>query len=129
MQPSHEATFRAWLRALEQGAPLAQFFAPDVRSHELPNLLFPAGAERDAYALQQASERGKQVVREQRIEVNSVLVDGDQLAARMVWSATLRVSLGARPEGSTLRCSIAAFLRFRDGLIVEHWTYDCYHAD
>ena len=125
----HAKLYREWLRAIEQGATgdeLARYFTPDVLAIELPNLIFPAGARRDLAAILQAAVRGKDVVRDQRFEVRSILIDGDRLAAEVEWSATLCVPVGARPAGETLRSFFAAFVTFRAGRIAENRSYDCY---
>lgn len=125
----HAAHFLAWLRALERGvtgSELAAFFTPDVLAYELPNLVSPRGARRDLSELLAAAERGQQVVRDQRFEVHALIRDGDQLAARLTWSAQLACAVGGRAEGERLSASIASFVTFRDGRIAENHSYDCY---
>ncbi|WP_395104127.1 nuclear transport factor 2 family protein [Actinomadura sp. SCN-SB] len=105
---------------------LAEFLAADVVHREMPNALFPHGAERDLAAMQEAGRRGREALARQRFEVLNAVADGDQVALEVLWEGTLAVPYGALPAGHTLRAHIATFLRVRDGKIVEQRNYDCY---
>jgi ketosteroid isomerase-like protein len=119
----------AYLAAIERGAvgpELAAFFAPDVRFHELPNLLVSAGKVSDLAALLAAAERGQKVVAGQKFVVQHVVSEADTVALEAEWTATLRVPLGKTPAGGHLRAQMGIFITFRDGRIVSQRNYDCY---
>ena len=52
--------------------------------------------------------------------------DGDRLAVQFTWTATVATDLGAIPAGTPLVSHVAAFYIFRDGLVLEQSSYDCY---
>lgn len=112
--------------AFAAGDELAAFFHPDATHHEYPNALFPDGNIRTVKEMCAAAEAGRHTLREQSFEVlNAVAMDG-QVAVEVLWTGVTAVPLGGIPAGSTLRAHIAAFLEFRDGLILAQRNYDCY---
>ncbi|AIS02365.1 hypothetical protein SGLAU_32155 [Streptomyces glaucescens] len=117
----HEAVAR--LAAPEE---LAEFLHPDMIHSQLPNAVFPAGAERDLAETLAASARARTLLSDQSYEVINAVACGDQVALEIRWSGTLAVGFGDLPEGHVMRAHIAAFLEFRDGRIVAQRNYDCY---
>jgi ketosteroid isomerase-like protein len=129
MSTSNLETARRFVQAVEQGAAsdaLRQLCDPAVTQHEYPNRLFPKGAQRDAKALLESSERGKQVLSSQRYEIRNAVAAGDYVALELDWTGTLAVPLGTLQPGATLHASIGQFLTFREGRIVSIRNYDCY---
>ncbi|WP_433207483.1 nuclear transport factor 2 family protein [Dactylosporangium sp. CS-047395] len=117
----HEAVGRG-----ATGAELAAFFTPDMLHRELPNLLFPDGAERDLPAVLDAAERGQAVLSAQTYEVLNVVAAGDKVAVEVRWSGTLAVAYGELPAGHVMHAHIGTFLDVRDGRISGQRNYDCY---
>ncbi|MFB8245600.1 nuclear transport factor 2 family protein [Streptomyces sp. NPDC055952] len=117
----HEAVAR--LAAPEE---LAEFLHPDMTHSQLPNTLFPTGADRDLTETLSASARARTLLAAQSYDVVNAVADGDQVALEIKWSGTLAVGFGELPAGHVLRAHIAAFLDFRDGRIVAQRNYDCY---
>jgi hypothetical protein len=118
-----------YLRAVEAqvaDTELARFFTADVKQRELPNRLFERGVERGLTELLAGSRKGREVVRNQRYELKSALVDGDRVAAEIEWSAELKVPLASTPAGGTLRAHLGVFFRIEAGRIAEQHNYDCY---
>ena len=125
----HAVLYQRWLHALEsgeKGPELARFFTPDMVNVEHPNLLFPTGKRSSLEDVLRASERGVEVVEQQRYQVRELLVLGDRIAARISWSGVLKVGFGAFAKGDTLQAEIAQFVTIRDGRVAENQTYDCY---
>ena len=118
---------KAFLRSIEtrDGAALA-YYAPDIVQREFPNRLVVDGATRDLAALRVGVARGEQAVREERYEIVRALESGDEVALELIWTATLRVPLGALPAGGVMRAYLAMFLTWRDGKIVSQRNYDCF---
>ena len=52
--------------------------------------------------------------------------DGDRVAVQFTWTATVTADLGAVPAGTRLMSHVAAFSIFRDGLVLEQSSNDCY---
>jgi ketosteroid isomerase-like protein len=116
------------LRAIEQSdeATLLDVFAEDAQQIEFPNRLLPNGATRDRAALLEGFRRGKQVIREQRFELQKTIVSGDDVAYECIWTATLAASIGSLNPGDTMRARFGVFLTLRDGKIVSQRNYDCF---
>jgi ketosteroid isomerase-like protein len=117
----HEAVAR--LAAPEE---LAEFLHPDMTHSQLPNALFPAGADRDLAETLAASARARTLLTAQSYDVTSAVAAGDRVALEIKWSGTLAAGFGELPAGHVLRAHIAAFLEFRDGRIIAQRNYDCY---
>lgn len=120
---------RAYLRAIEEEAPeetLRAFFTEDVEQIEFPNRLVPSGATRDLAALLAGNVKGRAVVEQQRYEIASVVARGDVVAVELVWTATLRVPIGALAAGDTMRARFAVFVELVDGRIRRQRNYDCF---
>ncbi|MGW3990583.1 nuclear transport factor 2 family protein [Streptomyces sp. NPDC004830] len=117
----HEAVAR--LAAPEE---LAEFLHPDMTHSQLPNALFPAGADRDRAETLAASARARTLLAAQSYDVTNAVVTGDQVALEIRWSGTLATGFGDLPAGHVMRAHIAAFLEFRDGRIIAQRNYDCY---
>jgi ketosteroid isomerase-like protein len=127
----HLRLIRDYLASLEREvseSELQQFFADHVRQREFPNRLLETGAERDLVALLAGCRKGRQVVRNQRYDVASALVDGDRVAVELTWTAELKVALASKPAGATLTAHCGMFFRIADGRIVEQHNYDCFDA-
>ncbi len=101
-------------------AKLAAITHPDVRFSEMPNLINPAGTERDREAALAGFDKGRELLSEQSYDVLARVVDGDTIAARVTWRGTLAAT------GQELTAHIATFTQVRDGKIYRHATYDCY---
>ncbi|PTL76015.1 nuclear transport factor 2 family protein [Vitiosangium sp. GDMCC 1.1324] len=129
MSQTNLETARRYLRALEEGKTgdaMLAFFHPEVMQREYPNRLVPSGVTRDLRGLIESGEKGQKVVSSQRFEVKHTVAEGDHVALRVEWSATLKVPIGSLPIGGTMRASFGVFLSFRDGRIIEQHNYDCF---
>ena len=126
---------RAYLAAIEADTDPAAGVQPDgavafyheaVRQEELPNRLVPNGAVRDLAAIREAAARGRGVLRAQRYEVRTALVQGTRVALETLWVGTLAIPLGNIPAGGQMRAHFAMFLDFDDGRIRGQRNYDCF---
>lgn len=98
---------------------------------EHPNALSPRGQRRGKpQILADLSDgdipSGGDMLTDQTFDVLDVLVDGSRAAVRGRWSGVLREAAGPLPAGTRLAANVAAFLRVKDGLVVEHESYECY---
>ena len=117
------------LRSIERGdtgAALGRHFHPDAQQREFPSLISPMGGVRGLDDMLAASERGAGLLAWQRYDVQTAAVDGDLVVLQLTWTAALAVPLRDLPEGHVLVAHVAMFLRFRDGLVIEQNSYDCY---
>jgi predicted ester cyclase len=128
-EAENTAVVLRFLRAVEEGATgpkLRSFFAETVIQEELPNRLYPNGMRRDLSAILSSAERGQAAIRDQKYQVRSIVAAGDHVAVEMIWTGTLKVSLGNLAAGHQLRAHLSMFLDLHDGKIVALRNYDCY---
>jgi ketosteroid isomerase-like protein len=105
---------------------LAKLVAPDVRFVERPNLISPAGNERDAAAMRAGLERGRQLLAWQTYDVRDHLARGDTVITRIRWSGELAVDAGPWPAGTRMAAWCVAHYRLAAGRIVHIEQHDCY---
>lgn len=118
-----------YLKAIEGGGKfdkLGLFFAPDIIQIEYPNRLISQGAKRTLQALQEAHERGSQIIESQHYEVRNAISSGDWVALEVTWTAHLKIEIGTLPAGNEMRANFGVFLNFRDGKIIRQHNYDCF---
>ena len=119
---------RRYLAALSAGAGpdhLEQFFVPDVVQEEYPNRITPNGAVRDLQALKDARTRGLALMSSERYELTNAVAQGEQVAAEMTWTGTVRTAVGPFVPGQTLAARLGVFFEFREGRIARQRNYDC----
>lgn len=107
-------------------ADLRPLLSPDLRVTERPNAVAPTGAVRDLEATLAGFRAGKSLLAAQEFEVHEVLARGNRAAVRATWRGVIGVSAGAYRAGQRLTAHVASLLTVRDGLVVEHETFDCY---
>jgi ketosteroid isomerase-like protein len=100
---------------------IADLLAADMRFVERPNLVYPGGTERDPAQVLESVERGRELLREQRLDVVDHVVDGDRVVTRVVWNGTLA-------NGSRMRADSSMHFTVRDGRIAWQENYDCFHV-
>ena len=105
---------------------LATLLAADVRFVERPNLVNPAGGERDGGGMRDGIEAGRRLLARQRYEVRDHLARGDVVMTRMRWSGELAIDAGPWPKGTRLTAWCVARYRLDGGRIVEIEQHDCY---
>ena len=105
---------------------LADLLAPDVRFVERPNLINPAGSERDADAIRAALEVGRQLLAWQSYEARDHVADGETVVTRMRWSGELAVAAGPWPAGTRMSAWCVAHYRVLEGRITHIEQHDCY---
>jgi ketosteroid isomerase-like protein len=99
---------------------------PDARFVERPNPVVPAGAVRDVEQTLAGFASGKALLSSQEIEIHEIVVSGDRAAVRSTWRGTVGRDAGAFRAGTLLEAHMAGWLTVRDGVVVEHETFDCY---
>lgn len=105
---------------------LRPLLGPDVRVTEHPNAVTPRGAVRDRAATLAGFGSGKALLREQSFDPHEVLVHGERAAVRATWRGVVGVDAGPYRAGQVLVAHVAALLTVRDGVVVDHETFDCY---
>ena len=123
---SHADTVRAYLRAIEQDAPLTDFFTDDVVQEEFPNALSPTGATRTLTDIEAGRKRGRSVLSGQNYEVLSLVEDGTKVACEVIWRGALAISIGSLKAGDTMTARFAVFFEFRGARICSQRNYDCF---
>jgi ketosteroid isomerase-like protein len=99
---------------------------PEVVFVEHPSPMAPHGRTHGLDGMVAGFLAGKDLLAEQRLDVASLLVDGDRVAVQATWTGVVRHDAGRLPAGARLTAHLAAFLTVRDGLVARHETYDCY---
>jgi ketosteroid isomerase-like protein len=120
---------RDYMSAIERAAPfeeVAAYLHPDVVFEEYPNRVTPNGAVRTLAEARIGAERGKQLLSRQTYEVLNSLVDGNQVAMEVQWTAELAIPLGTLKAGDTMRARFGVFFELRDGRIWRQRNYDCF---
>jgi ketosteroid isomerase-like protein len=105
---------------------LRALLAPDAVFVEHPNPISPRGARRTTEETLAGFTSGKALLSAQSIEVRDMIVLGERVAVRSTWRGTVGVEAGPLKPGDELVAHMGGFLTVRDGLVVEHETYDCY---
>jgi ketosteroid isomerase-like protein len=105
---------------------LAELVAPDVRFVERPNLVNPAGSERDAAAMWAGVVQGQKLLAWQSYEVRDHVADGDTVVTRMRWTGELAVDAGPWSAGTRLAAWCVAHYRVAAERIVHIEQHDCY---
>jgi ketosteroid isomerase-like protein len=123
------STVRAYLAALqngEAGDSLRRFFTEDARQIEMPNRLNTHGQDSNLEHMLERSVQGLKILRHQRYEIVSEVVQGDSVAVEVRWTGILAISFGNMAPGAEMGASIALFFRFCDGRISSQHNYDCF---
>ena len=107
-------------------AELDECLRPDARFVERPNLVNPAGSERDAAAIRSGVEAGRRLLAWQSYTVRDHVAAGDTVVTRMRWEGELAVAAGPWPAGTRLSAWCVAHYRLVDGRIAEIEQHDCY---
>jgi hypothetical protein len=102
--------------------------APNVRFVERPNLVNPAGSERDLSGMVSGIAAGRQLLAWQSYEVLDHVTQGDLVVLRMRWSGELATDAAAWKRGTLLSAWCVGHYRLDGGLIVEIEQHDCYEA-
>jgi len=105
---------------------LTELLDPDVRVVERPNMITPAGSERDGAAMRAALEKGRQLLAWQSYEVRDHVADGDTVVTRMRWTGELAVDAGPWRAGTRMSAWCVAHYRLSGGRIVRIEQHDCY---
>ena len=129
MTSPHQSHLLRLYTAISAGATgdeLAAYFHPDAQQIEYPSVMRPQGHRRGLAEMRQGAEIGAKIISDQHYEVHTMVEDGDRVAVQFTWTATVTADLGAVRAGTALVSHVAAFYIFRDGLVLEQSSYDCY---
>jgi ketosteroid isomerase-like protein len=129
-EQSNVAVVERFLAAFDRrwptGAELDELLHPDVTFVERPNLVNPAGSERDAAAIRAGAEAGRALLAWQSYTARDHVAASDRVVTRMRWEGELAVDAGPWPAGTQLTAWCVAHYRLDGGRIVEIEQHDCY---
>jgi ketosteroid isomerase-like protein len=119
---------RALFEAIERGDrnELLALYAENAVQIEHPNRLKPKGDRRAPAKMADDLARGKQMLKSERYDIVSAVVQGDRVALQVEWEGVLAVPIGALKPGASMRTFSGIFLRFEGGRIAEQHNYDCF---
>jgi ketosteroid isomerase-like protein len=129
MSSEHERLIRNLLDAISSNAPaeeVAAYWHPDAEQVEYPSVMRPHGHTRGMAEMLEGYDAGSGLLRHQRYDVHTVVVEGDEVAVQLTWTATTAVDAGSLPAGTDLVAHVAIFYVLRDGKILRQSSYDCY---
>jgi len=100
----------------------------EMRFHELPNRIRPAGGVDDIAAMRAGLRKAAEgkVLRGQRYIVNEVIAAGDRVIVEARWEGDLATPVGKLETGESLIAHLCMIFRLKDGQIIEQRNYDCY---
>lgn len=106
----------------------AALLHPDMKFHELPNRIRPAGGVDDVAAMMEGLRRAGEgkLLTGQRYTIGDVVAAGDRVVVEARWEGDLAMPLGRLRAGETLVAHICMVFRLSNDLIVEQRNYDCY---
>ena len=101
---------------------------PDMRFHELPNRIRPAGGVDDVSRMMTALRRSgeRKVLTAQRYIVGEVIDAGDRVVVEARWEGDVAIPIGKLQPGDTMVAHICMVFRLLGGRIIEQRNYDCY---
>lgn len=92
------AVVERWLGSFDRRWPspqdLDELLAADIVFVERPNMLKPAGDERDGEGMRTGIEMGRKLMAWQTYEVRDHVADGDTVVTRMRWTGELAIDAG-----------------------------------
>jgi ketosteroid isomerase-like protein len=124
------AIVERWLAAFDrrwtEEHELGELLTEDVRFSERPNLVNPAGSDRDRAALLAGLRAGRSLLAWQTYDARDHIASGDMVVTRMRWSGELAVDAGPWPAGTVLSAWCVAHYTLRGGRIAHIEQHDCY---
>jgi ketosteroid isomerase-like protein len=127
---SNVAVVERFLAAFDRRWPtdeeLAELVDLDVRFVERPNLVNPAGSERDAASMRAGLDVGRSLLAWQSYEIRDHVAEGDVVVTRMRWRGELAVDAGTWPAGTQLSAWCVAHYTLKAGRIARIEQHDCY---
>jgi len=121
-----ERFLAAFDRRWPTGDELDLLLSPDIRFVERPNLINPAGSERDAEQIKAGLEAGQQLLAWQSYEPRDHIASGDTVVTRMRWAGELAVDAGPLPAGTLMAAWCVAHYDLAAGRITRIEQHDCY---
>lgn len=95
---------------------LDEIFAEDLIDHT------PLGETRGREAAKELFEQLRAAFPDLEVTVEDMIAEGDTVAARVKWHATHEGEFrGIEPTGREVEFPVMAFLRLKDGKVVERW--------
>ena len=105
---------------------LESLLHPDASLVEHPNPVVPEGAHRGVEDPLGGFRAGRDLLSEQAFEIFELMTQGERAALRARWQGVVGQDAGPFKRGDKLTAHVAAFVTVRDGLVLEHETFDCY---
>jgi len=131
MHPEAQKNIEAamsFVKAVEQldGSQMDDFFSPDVKQIEWPNLFKTEGQERDLSSLKADIEKAAGILEGQRYEITKSMADENSVMLEMIWRGVMATDLSPLTSGQKLRAHCVAIFDFSDGMVTGLRNYDCF---
>jgi ketosteroid isomerase-like protein len=105
---------------------LESLLHPDATLVEHPNPVVPQGAHRGVGETLAGFRAGRGLLSEQAFEIFELMTHGERAAVRARWRGVVGRDAGPFKQGDKLTAHVAAFVTVREGLVLDHETFDCY---
>lgn len=120
----------AYIAAVQRfdAAAVAALLHPEMKFHELPNRIRPAGGVDDLAAMMAGLRRAAEgkVLSSQRYMIGDIIAAGDRVMVEARWEGVLAIPIGRLAPDDAMVAHICMVFRLVDGRIVEQRNYDCY---
>ncbi len=128
MSDANRLLIRKFFQAIENGDldGIVTSYHADIKHTEWPNTLRKEGGVSDLEQIKAAFERGKTAVKSQTFHINSLICEGDLVAAEALWRGVLNVGFGKLQSGDVMTAHVCTVFEIRDGKIIRQRNYDCF---
>lgn len=107
-------------------ADYAPLLHPEIEQTEFPNLLTDRVVVSDWENLFKRMPSGKQLLKEQKYEIQQAFEAGDTLVTEVIWTATVGVDVAQFRAGQELKAYFCCVFEFKNGKIFRQRNYDCF---
>ncbi|MGZ3778249.1 MAG: nuclear transport factor 2 family protein [Mucilaginibacter sp.] len=129
MSQDIKAIANQFIRTLEHrksADELMQFYHPDIKHIEFPNMITKNRKVSTLNDIKAAAERGKKVLQKEEYEVLNSWSFENTVIIEAIWTGTLAVPMVNIPVGGQMKAYFAQFYEFKDGKIFKQRNYDCF---
>lgn len=99
---------------------------PEIEQTEFPNLITPGVVVSNYEELMQRIPNGKKLLKVQKYDIQRAYEAGETLITEVIWTAEVKVDVGAFKIGQQLKAYFCCVFDFKDGKIYRQRNYDCF---
>ena len=107
---------------------IEKFYHPNIEQIEFPNLLVKNKTIRKLKDLEEAYERGKNIIKKESYRIIKSYTDKSTVIIEAEWTGVLALSICGKKIGDEMKANFAQIYEFEDNRIVKQRNYDCFEA-